>query len=188
MSHHHTGEGWSDRNPIPTVQEYRQQQEELRAVTAHGNASHLASSEADEAPPASTSGLAPAISGSLDGLRQRKGTSTTGESTNDTSQTASGADAGAGAPSVPKKDDKVDNQPGGGQEEKERIKKAQAPKGKANEFEAKGERVVTDPTTGGDVGRFGMLLLITTKGCMKKIAGSERWRQCQTVTRARLRT
>ena len=74
MSHHHTGEGWSDRNPVPTVQQYRDQQEQLRAATAHDNASKLASSEADEAAPVSASGAAPAIQGSLDGLRQRKST------------------------------------------------------------------------------------------------------------------
>ncbi|KAJ1583998.1 hypothetical protein NDA11_002032 [Ustilago hordei] len=96
---HHTGEGWSERNPIPTVQQYRQQQEELRAANAHDNTSRLAKSESDEAAPAFT----------------------------------------------------LSTRPGGGAEEKERIKKAYAPKGKANEFEEQGERIVTDPTTGGEV-------------------------------------
>ncbi|CCF52271.1 hypothetical protein NDA14_004101 [Ustilago hordei] len=150
---HHTGEGWSERNPIPTVQQYRQQQEELRAANAHDNTSRLAKSESDEAAPAftlsvpatdgtgasTTTGAAPAIQGSLDGLRQRKGTSTTTDQ-------ASSADAPR-----PKKEDGVDSAPGGGAEEKERIKKAYAPKGKANEFEEQGERIVTDPTTGGEV-------------------------------------
>ncbi|SJX62547.1 uncharacterized protein SRS1_13394 [Sporisorium reilianum f. sp. reilianum] len=144
MSSHHPGEGWSERNPVPTVQQYReeqearlQHQEDLRRATAAANDSKLASSEADEdAPRATTTGAAPAISGSLDGLRQRNSTSTTDQPASTT-----------GAP----KQDKVDQAPGGGAEEKERIKKAQAPQGKANEFEAKGERIVADPTTGRDV-------------------------------------
>ncbi|TKY86188.1 hypothetical protein EX895_005013 [Sporisorium graminicola] len=150
MSSHHPGEGWSERNPVPTVQQYReeqearlQHQEALRRDTATANNSKLATSEADEAAPhvnnsaATASGAAPAISGSLDGLRQRHSTSTTDQS--------------AGEKPKPAKQDKVDQAPGGGAEEKERIKKAQAPKGKANEFEQQGERIVTDPTTGGDV-------------------------------------
>lgn len=153
---HHTGEGWSERNPIPTVQDYRQQQEHLRAVTAHGNASRLAATEQDEAAPVSSSGLAPAITGSLDGLRQRKGTSTTDGATNGATTGTGPTAASNGASndsSVVKaeKADNVDNQPGGGAEEKERIKQSYAPKGKANQIEEKGERVVTDPTTGGDV-------------------------------------
>ncbi len=152
MSHHHTGEGWSDRNPVPTVQQYRDQQEQLRAATAHDNASKLASSEADEAAPVSASGAAPAIQGSLDGLRQRKSTSTApGQSTNGASlDSTNGASVDSKASRPPKEDD-VDQAPGGGEDEKERIKKAYAPKGKANEFEEKGERIVTDPTTGGEV-------------------------------------
>lgn len=115
MSQHHTGEGWSERNPIPTVQQY-QEIEAQRAAAARDNQSKLAASATDEAAPDAS------------GLRQRKG--------------ATG--------NAPKEDD-VANQPGGGAEEKERIKQAYAPKGKANEFEAKGERIVTDPTTGGEV-------------------------------------
>lgn len=139
MSSHHPGEGWSERNPVPTVQQYReeqeqrlQHQEDLRRDAAKANGSQLANTDADEAAPAypsaTSSGTDPTNS---DGLRQRKG--------------ASGA--GATAP----KTDTVDQAPGGGAEEKERIKQAQMPKGKANEFEEKGERVVTDPVTGGDV-------------------------------------
>ncbi|KAJ9480274.1 hypothetical protein PHBOTO_003500 [Pseudozyma hubeiensis] len=152
MSSHHPGEGWSERNPVPTVQQYReeqearmQHQEELRRATASANASKLATTDADESAPgtqptgASATGAAPAIQGSLDGLRQRHSSSTTDQKAST-----------AGASQAPKEDE-VHQAPGGGAEEKERIKQAQAPKGKANEFEAKGERVVTDPTTGRDV-------------------------------------
>lgn len=155
---HHPGEGWSERNPIPTVQQYRKEEEERRAASAASapaqqHASQLASAQLDGSQSTTThsataalgaptfngatssTGAAPALEGSLDGLRQRK---TNGGS-------------GVSSDSQPKKDDKPHNQPGGGEEEKERIKKAQMPQGKANEFEQKGERVVTDPTTGGQV-------------------------------------
>ncbi|KIS69626.1 uncharacterized protein UMAG_02161 [Mycosarcoma maydis] len=154
MSSHHPGEGWSERNPVPTVQQYReeqearlQHQEDLRRATATANASKLASSDADEASPrgASTTGAAPAIHSSLDGLRQRHSTPNTDQ------PTAKDSAHRNSTTSEPPKEDKVQDTPGGGVEEKERIKKAQAPKGKPNEFEAKGERVVTDPTTGKDV-------------------------------------
>ncbi|SPO27403.1 uncharacterized protein UTRI_10520 [Ustilago trichophora] len=181
MSSHHPGEGWSERNPVPTVQEYRAQeeerlrqqeerirhQEELRAATAKDNASKLASSKADETAPgtslgaavpnnnhaATSTGAAPAIEGSLDGLRQRKSTSTAdGQATNATTGIAGASAVGRDSTtSKPPREDNVHQAPGGGAEEKERIKKAQGPKGKANEFEQKGERIVTDPTTGGDV-------------------------------------
>ena len=180
MSTHHTGEGWSERNPVPTVQEFRaqeeerrrqqeariQHQEELRAATAHDNASHLASSMADEAASttsgvsrgaavpnnaAASSGAAPAIEGSLDGLRQRKSTSTADQTTNGASAASNGTGGRSSTSQKVPKEDGVNQAPGGGAEEKERIKKAQMPKGKANEFEEKGERIVTDPTTGGDV-------------------------------------
>ncbi|PWY97616.1 hypothetical protein BCV70DRAFT_208454 [Testicularia cyperi] len=134
---HHPGEGWSERNRIPTVQEYREIEAE-RALVSHDNESKLAQSESDEKAPGKTTGAAPAIEGSDNGLRQRKNLNT--------------ATSESGAPAPPaKKEDDASDQPGGGAEEKERIKQAYAPKGKANEFEAKGERVVTDPTTGGDV-------------------------------------
>lgn len=61
--------------------------------------------------------------------------------------------AASAAPSVPSKDDDS-SQPstGGGQEEKERIKAQMAPQPKpAAGFQAKGDRLVRDPVTGGQV-------------------------------------
>ncbi|EPQ29947.1 uncharacterized protein PFL1_02619 [Pseudozyma flocculosa PF-1] len=153
MTSHQVGEGWSERNPIPTVQQYREI-EAQRERTARENQSRLAESEADEQAPVSTTatgtttvGAAPALDTGYEGLRQRKSLSSAGEGA------FSGPpvpDKGDVAATGVRKDDEVKDA-GGGAEEKERIKKQQQPKGKANEFEAKGERVVRDPTTGGDV-------------------------------------
>ncbi|UZJ56460.1 hypothetical protein CBS101457_005780 [Exobasidium rhododendri] len=66
-------------------------------------------------------------------------------------------EADESAPKVPSKDDTApkddtDTKPsGGGQEEKDRLMAQMAPKGKPTDFEAKGERLVQDPVTGGQV-------------------------------------
>lgn len=146
MADHQFGEGWSERNPVPTVQQYREI-EAQRLATARANESRLAQNEADEAAPA------PAIAGasSIDfpdsnGLRQRKSLSSAGAGAFSGPPPKASSD---GSRSV-KRDDDIPAS-GGGKEEKERLLKQAQPKGKANEFEAKGERIVTDPTTGGDV-------------------------------------
>lgn len=61
--------------------------------------------------------------------------------------------AASAAPSVLPKDDESSHPSlGGGQEEKERIKAQMAPQQKpAAGFQAKGDRLVDDPTTGGKV-------------------------------------
>ncbi|PWN47037.1 hypothetical protein IE53DRAFT_275014 [Violaceomyces palustris] len=133
-STHHPGEGWSERNPIPTVQDYRII-EAQRAATAAENESKLPQTEQDEKVVAPLD-PAPALPEKEIG----------GPAVNAAAHVSDGADA---KPQVPRGDEVKDS--GGGKEEKERILKSHEPKGKANKFEAQGERVVKDPTTGGDV-------------------------------------
>ncbi|KAN0059936.1 hypothetical protein ACQY0O_007909 [Thecaphora frezii] len=179
MASHHPGEGWSERNPVPTVQQYREIEAQRQRTAAH-NDSRLAQTDADEtvpvnsasandvAPTAATNAevseasavpqAAPSIGNEYEGPRHRKSLSSAGPGTfagpppPPSAPVKGAAGDGAGPPTVAKasKDDEIPNV-GGGLEEKERIKKQQQPRGKPNQFEQKGERVVTDPTTGGEV-------------------------------------
>lgn len=138
---------YSEHHKVPTIEKFRQD-EEARERAAAANASRIAQSADEEkvdglgAAPALQQGTASDPTQQGEGLRQRR-------------SGAESSSSGSGAPGVPPKDDgnMAAGQPsGGGAAEKERLKQAaQAPQGKPTDFQAKGRRRVTDPTTGGEV-------------------------------------
>ncbi|PWN44353.1 hypothetical protein IE81DRAFT_336741 [Ceraceosorus guamensis] len=120
---HHVGEGYSQRNPVPTIERFRQE-EEARERAAAANATQTAQSAAEEAAPSKQ--VPPPVP-----AKEEKSTPE-----NDPAVDKGGARSGSG----------------GGADEKERLKRAaQPPQEKPTDFVAKGKRRVKDPTTGADV-------------------------------------
>lgn len=114
-------DGYSERHRVPTVQEYREIEAERERV-AKANESQVPQQAQDEEP-----------SGTTTAMRSVDEQSTGGKRSEDLPTDAT-------KPS------------GGGMEEKERLKAQMAPKERpAQGFQAKGERLVHDPVTGGQV-------------------------------------
>lgn len=156
MTEHHVGEGWSERNQIPTVQQFREEQAQRNPGTQYERTWRdwmptYADSEENQ--------------GSWSSYLQSFGERDGGKQDISDSKSQSHSDA-----SDAKKEQKSSNSEatpqtnneghhqlvsdkGGGEEEKNRIKEAarQHQEGPKNDFVAKGKRVVEDPVTGRDV-------------------------------------
>ncbi|WFD31648.1 hypothetical protein MSPP1_002687 [Malassezia sp. CBS 17886] len=180
MAEHYAGEGWSERNPIPTVQGY---EEDLARRT--GEAPHEpqywnpadwvkfqssgdetgaqggAAGRGDPRAYAPQGGASGGASGARPprvaelGYAASPAARQPSQHSNSTqsAHTASARSPGGAEPDdVDEEGDEVIKGAGGGEEEKEKIKKAATKNDKnANEFTPKGLRRVHDPTTDGRV-------------------------------------
>lgn len=109
---HHFGEAYSQRNPVPTIERFRQE-EEARERAAAGNATKTAQSAAEEAAPSKQAG--PPVP-----AKEQKSTPE-----NDPALDKGGAGSASSD----------------GADEKERLKRAaQPPQEKPTDFVAKGKR------------------------------------------------
>ncbi|WFD23840.1 hypothetical protein MEQU1_002534 [Malassezia equina] len=156
MTEHHVGEGWSERNQIPTVQQFREEQAQRNPDTQYERTWRdwmptYADSEENQG---SWSSYLQSF-GEKDGEKQ-DGSDLKSQSISDASD-AKKEQKSSNSEATPQTNNKGNHQlvsdKGGGEEEKNRIKEAarQYQEGPKNDFVAKGKRVVEDPVTGRDV-------------------------------------
>lgn len=154
---HHFGEGWSERNRIPTVQQFREEQSQKNPGSQRETTwrdwmpSYAAPDDSQSSRPSY-----------LQSLNKNDETEAVDDAAKKQDSEANTADAvkqgRSSSQAAPHKTNHEGNRQlvsdkGGGEEEKNRIKEAAKTykEGPKNDFVAKGTRVVDDPVTGGDV-------------------------------------
>lgn len=155
---HHLGEGWSERNRIPTVQQFREEQAQRDPDSQH------MSTWRDWMPTYADcedkqSSLASYLQSSNDNDEPQVENDAAKRYDSHTNADGNKLEQASPSSQVPQQktnhegDHQLVSGQGGGEEEKNRIKEAAKKyrEGPKNDFVAKGKRVVEDPVTGGDV-------------------------------------